>query len=96
MVFGLEAEEIIQLFFCSSIFLIILFKYKDIKSFPSFKIIVSSYIFLVLGVFFDVLETAFFPDILNIIQHICYALMSLSFLIWAITVLLITKKEDIK
>ncbi len=96
MVFELEAEEIIQLFFCSSVFLIILFKYKDIKSFPSFKIIFSCYCFLVLGVFFDVLESYFFPDIFNIIQHISYAIMSLLFLIWAITVLLITKKEDMK
>jgi len=96
MLFGLREEELIQTLFYLTVLIFIIFNSKQLKFLPNIKIIFSSYIFLVIGAIFDLIESLAFEDIFNIIQHISYVISGVLILLWLILVLLIKKTEDIK
>lgn len=96
MLFGLREEELIKSLFCLVVLIFIIFNSKQLKFLPNVKIFFSSYVFLIIGTIFDLLENLAFADIFNIVQHISYVISGVCLLLWLILVLLIKKTEDIK
>jgi hypothetical protein len=80
----IEENEFLVLVLSIGIFIFILLNFKKLKSLPNYLIFTLSYLSLLLGWTFTVLESLFFELILNFIEHICYLLFVLLLILWLI------------
>ncbi len=64
------------------VLIFIIINWKHLKAFSSRTLLLTSFIFLVTGFLFSIIELFIFPDILNVIQHAFFALSSVFLLIW--------------
>ena len=78
----IQENEIVSLLLCIGVLSFILINRSQIKRLPSSGIFVYGFYVFTLGRFFTILEGFFLEDILNMLEHACYAVSSLLLLIW--------------
>lgn len=79
-------NEIIMLFLGAGLFIFILIHRLRLQEYQAFKILLAGYCLLLAGCFFTVLEGFFLEDLLNYMEHICYAGSSLLVTVWCMKV----------
>lgn len=82
----MELTELISFIINFGIFIFIIINYKNVRSIIAFKILLISLIFLNIALIFTILEEYYYPDMLNLLEHIFYTLFSIGVLIWILKV----------
>lgn len=78
----IQENEIVSVLLCMGVLYFILMNRLQIKRLPSSNIFVSGFFVYMLGRILTVLEGLFLEDILNMLEHACYAISSVLLLIW--------------
>ena len=78
----IQENEIVSVLLCMGVLYFILMNRLQLKRLPSSNIFVSGFLIYMLGRIFAVLEGLFLGDILNLLEHACYATSSVLLLIW--------------
>lgn len=78
----LTENEVVMLVLGISVFILILNDREHIKKITSWKILVTSYYFLLFGWVLTVVEGFLLEEILNILEHASYAVSALFMLVW--------------
>ena len=78
----IQENEIVSVLLCMGVLYFILMNRLQLKRLPSSNIVVSGFLIYMLGRIFTVLEGLFLGDILNLLEHACYAISSVLLLIW--------------
>ncbi len=78
----IQENEIVSVLLCMGVLYFILMNRLQIKRLPSSNIFVSGFFVYMLGRILAVLEGLFLEDILNMLEHACYAISSVLLLIW--------------
>jgi hypothetical protein len=73
-----EENEIINLILGLASFVIVFYETRK-KVIPDFKLFLAGFVFIVLARVFTVVEVLFLGHILNILEHLCYALSACLF-----------------
>jgi len=85
-------NEIVMIILGIATLIFIFINHKRIKKFPSSAIFLSSFYVLFAGWIFTVLEGVLFPELFNLLEHLCYALSSVLLTVWCWQVFY--KKKD--
>jgi len=56
--------------------------WEKLQRIPSAKTIFTAFFFLLAGLILTILEGLFWQDTLNLIEHVCYAVSSVSLVLW--------------
>ena len=78
----IQENEVVSLLLCIGVLYFILMNRSQLKRLPSSEIFVSGFFVYMLGRIITVLEGLFLGDILNTLEHACYAVSSVLLLIW--------------
>ena len=78
----IQENEVVSLLLCIGVLYFILMNRSQLKRLPSSEIFVSGFFVYMLGRIITVLEGLFLGDILNALEHACYAVSSVLLLIW--------------
>ena len=78
-----EEQELLVLLLGVGLLVYGIFKRSDLTSIPYSGVIISAYLVMLAGWGISVLESAFYPYILNILEHIACMGGSLLLAIWA-------------
>jgi hypothetical protein len=89
----IEEAELIVLLLGLGVGIFIIINYSKIKEIPKLGILLTSLTFFSIGWGFTVLEGFLYPDVLNLMEHLCYTLGSLAIVIW---ILKADKEEEHK
>lgn len=71
----------------AGIFVFFLLHRKQIRRIFKWKTVVTSYVMLLSGWTFTFLEGFFLPDLLNFMEHFCYACSAVILAIWCLKLL---------
>ena len=77
-----QENELIGLILGVGVLIFILANHSRLRSLPAAKILLASYYFLLLGWALTVLEGFFWGQVLNLVEHICYAVSALLLAVW--------------
>ena len=78
----IQQGEIIVLLVGLIAFIFILSNRERLKELPAVKLLISGFILLLCGWIFTIVEGLVWNDILNMIEHICYAGSSVMIALW--------------
>lgn len=81
-----EENELLVLFTAISAFIFFLLNFEKLKSLPYFHLFIISYVALLLGWTFTVIESLFLEVLMNLFEHICYLTFGILLVIWLILV----------
>ncbi|TFF99866.1 MAG: hypothetical protein EU541_03815 [Promethearchaeota archaeon] len=80
----IEENEVITLLLGIGTLTFVILNYAKLKELPNFQILITSFIIFLVGWNFTVFEGYFFPNLFNILEHICYLIGSILILFWLI------------
>jgi hypothetical protein len=86
----MKENEVVMLLLSLCVLVFIILYIKLIIKIRHWQFLLGAYLFLVVASISTNLESYFFPDVYNMIEHISYAISGLLILIW---ILLLNKKE---
>jgi len=78
----IQENEIIVLFLALGVLIFILGSRQKFQRIPVSKIFVAGFYVLLAGWILTVLEGLFWQELLNILEHICYAASSVLMAVW--------------
>jgi len=78
----IQQNEIITLIISIATWIFIFINHSKLKNIPAFKLLLTSFIFLSIGWILTILEGYFLGKILNLIEHLCYAVSALIIVFW--------------
>ena len=78
----IQENEIIMCVLGIGTLTFMLLKYKILKRIPSFNLLAVGFCLLVTGWIFTAMEGFFWEEILNFLEHLCYAASTLMVTIW--------------
>lgn len=90
----IQENEIVSLLLGIGCFAFILTNRSKIKQIPESKTLVASFYILIAGNVLTVLEGLLWNDLLNLLEHIAYALSSVLLTVWCWKIF--TRKADAK
>lgn len=79
----IEERELVTLLTGIAVLVFMYLRRKELEYIPNTAILLLSFTLLVAGWFFTVLEGFLLPDLLNLFEHICYALSSVLLAVWS-------------
>ena len=82
-----QDTELFNIVLASAVLVFLFTQTRSLKCLPKRAILLSSYGILFAGIVATILEGAFWPSILNVVEHACYALSALLFSLWCWTAL---------
>ena len=86
----MKENEVVMLLLSLCVLVFIFLNIKSIVKIRHWQYLLGAYLSLVVASVSTNLESYFFPDIYNMIEHISYAISGILILIW---ILLLNKKE---
>ena len=89
----LHENGVVMLLLGVGIFLFMLLNISHIRHISFWKILIVSYCLLLTGWILTVLEGYFLESLLNLLEHLSYALSSLVLAVWCFKVFLNRRKE---
>lgn len=90
----LQENEVVMLLLGFGILLFITVSIREIKRIYAWNILIFSYLWLLTGWIFTVLEGFFLENFLNILEHVSYALSALIMMLWCWKITYNRKVED--
>ncbi len=78
----INVNEVVMLLLCLGVSIFVLFNLQDFKTIPSFWLIISGFFLFFAGSIATVLEQFFWPEALNLIEHLAYLSSSVIVFIW--------------
>lgn len=78
----LQENEVVMLLFGFGVFIFTLVYKTKIKRIHSWKFLLSGFYILLLGWLFTILEGFILKGILNLLEHMCYAISAIIVSIW--------------
>lgn len=78
----IQQNEVVTLIITISVWIFIFITRKKLKTFPSLKLLLTSFFILSLGWSLTILEGFFWKELLNLIEHICYTISALIITFW--------------
>ena len=88
-----QQNEIIMILLSTGCMIFILLNNQKVKQIPIAKILIASFYTLLAAYVFTILEGLFWKDLLNILEHICYAVSSILMAVWCLKIL--SYKKDV-
>jgi hypothetical protein len=77
-----QDNELFNAVLAFAVLVFILTQIRDLKRLPKWTLLFSAYGILVAGLVATILEGVFWPSILNVAEHACYAFSALFFSLW--------------
>ena len=77
-----QSSEVIALLLSVGALAFILQQRKTLAELPGRRVLLMSYFVLLAGRILTIMEGFFLPDLLNIFEHVCYAVSSVLLAIW--------------
>jgi hypothetical protein len=90
----IDENELIILVLGGASLLIFIINYKSFKLIPSWKYFLFAFLFLVSGSLLTTIEVLFFPDILNVMEHLFLLLTTFFLMIWIVKITRSEKSRD--
>ena len=78
----IQQNEIITLLLAIGCMIFILVNKQKVKRIPVAKILIAGYCLLLAGYVLTILESLFWNEILNVLEHICYSASSVLMAVW--------------
>ncbi|MCU4176246.1 hypothetical protein [Carboxylicivirga sp. N1Y90] len=82
----IQEVEIIRLLISLGVLIFLFLRRDQLRVIPFSRLLMTGYLLLVIGWVLTILEGFILPDLLNVIEHICYASSSILLAIWSIMV----------
>ena len=89
----IQVGEVNMLILGFGVLIVTLAYQKRIIRIPSWQVLISGFYFLLSGWIFTVLESFFWEESLNYLEHLCYACSSILMAIWCWRIVFVSKKE---
>lgn len=83
----IEENEVVMLLLGAGIFVFFLWHRKQIRRIFKWKTLAASYLLLLAGWTFTFLEGFFLTDLLNFMEHFCYACSAFMLALWCLKIL---------
>ena len=77
-----QENELFNVVLATAVLVFILTQIRGLKRLPKWTLLISSYSILFASLVATILEGMFWPAILNVTEHACYALSALLFALW--------------
>ena len=78
----MQKNELITIIVAVGVLIFIMLHYTALRKLPNFKILVSSFYVLIASWILTILEGFFFPAVLNLLEHIGYAISAILLALW--------------
>ncbi len=78
----IHENELVMLLLSLGVAVFIILKSHTFRMFPGWKLLFAAFLFFAAGSLFTVIETFFFNNFFNHMEHISYFMSGLSILIW--------------
>ncbi len=78
----IHENELVMLLLSLGVVVFIILKRHKFRQFPGWKLLFSAFLFFAAASVFTVIETFFLNSFFNHMEHICYFMNGLTFLIW--------------
>ncbi len=78
----IQQNEIITLLLAIGCMIFILVNKQKVKHIPVAEILIAGYCLLLTGYVLTILESLFWNEILNVLEHICYSASSVLMAVW--------------
>ena len=88
----IQENELVTLIIGIGILIFLLVNFRGMRNIPGIKILAAGFCMLFSGWIFTILEGFFFKNVLNLMEHICYAVSSILVVVWCWRV--IGRKEE--
>ena len=89
----IQQNEIITLIISIAVWVFIFINRIKLNNLPSIKLLLTSFLLLSSGWILTILEGFFWGEILNLIEHVCYAVSALTIAFWCWK---ISKRKEVK
>ena len=83
----IQDNEMFNVVLGFAVLIFLFIQFRSLQRLPRRAILLSSYVVLLTGWVATVFEGMFWPNVLNIAEHACYALSSLLFSLWCLVAL---------
>ncbi len=90
----IQENEIIMLLLGIGVMIFILANKKKVKRIQAAKILIAGFYVLLTGWVLTVLEGLFWKELLNVLEHICYAAGSILMAVWCWKIFKNTKEPE--
>jgi hypothetical protein len=77
-----QENELVTILIGIGLFIFIIFNFSKLKTLPAIKILLAGLSVLLIGWILTILEGFFLEDLLNLLEHTCYALSSIIMAVW--------------
>jgi hypothetical protein len=78
-----QENEIIMFVLGLGVFIFILANYSRLKRIPSIRLLITGYCLFLAGWSLTILETFYWPTVLNYLEHISYAAGAIIMAVWS-------------
>jgi hypothetical protein len=78
----IQENEIVMLILGGGVLVFTLINLSRLKRIPAWKILITGFYVLLAGFVLTVLESFFWKDFLNLLEHMCYAASSAIVAVW--------------
>jgi dolichyl-phosphate-mannose--protein O-mannosyl transferase len=92
----LREDEVVMLIMGIGVLFFILLNRGYLKKIESWKVLIWSYIIVLFGWLFTVLETFFLEKYLNLFEHLSYAISGILFTLWCWNFTHKAKQEELR
>ena len=77
-----QDNELFNVVLATAVLVFLFTQIGNLKHLPRRTLLLSAYVILFAGLVATILESVFWPAILNVTEHACYALSALLFALW--------------
>ena len=87
-------SKIIDFLLIIGVLIFILMNYSRIKEIPYYKILITSFLFLLFNITLAILEEIIWGNVLNLVQHSCITISSILLTIWCFKIFTNRRKNN--